>query len=516
MHRILVLFLLALGTISLPAQAPSSATLRVDTQIVLLDVAVTDANGKPVLDLRPDEFRITEKNVPQAIASFEAPSAHTLPAADAGKVIVNSTGDLAKIGGAPVTLLVLDELNMGLFDRSFACTRTIEWLKRQPAVLPQPTALLAINDRNLHLLRDYTQDRTALLEVLNKHAGDVQWRQAPDADSASTQENMGAVLGALEELAQATRGIPGRKNILWVGIGFPSVAVSDVGLTDADAVGANLRYLSNLMMQARVTFSVIGPSLSASEANLFNSTLAQGGTQTLADQTQTGANLSAFDNGNGVLKFAQLATSSGGHNYTARNDIDAEIERSVDEGAAYYTISYRPTDRSNDPRVYRRIRVTVTRPALTVQTRDGYYQQQQRASASGANSKDSTKQIAFEVNNAASSTLAFTDLHIAAERAGPSQFTLHATARDLGWRDLPDGRRHADVVLMAACLNAKGKLLAKSFATLGSNTDATLASIGISTAALPMRVVAPAGTARIRFVVCDVANGRIGTVDVAP
>jgi len=163
-HILALLLVFALGAHTLPAhaQAPATgqapATIQVQSQIVLLDVTVTDAQGKPVTDLRQDEFRITESKVPQTVVSFEPPSAHRMPAtAEAGNPIVNSTADLAKIGEAPVTLLVLDELNTGFFDRDFARTRTIAWLKRQPAVLPQPTALLAINDRNLHLLRDYTR-----------------------------------------------------------------------------------------------------------------------------------------------------------------------------------------------------------------------------------------------------------------------------------------------------------------------------------------------------------------------
>ena len=148
-----------------------------------------------------------------------------------------------------------------------------------------------------------------------------------------------------------------------------------MGVSSADSINAQLRYLSDLLMQARVTLSVIGPALSASEANLFNSTLTQGGPQTLVDQTQTDANMSAFNNGDGVLKFFALSVASGGHSYSARNDIDAEIGRSVDEGGTYYTLSYRPTNASNNPKAYRKIRVTVTRPGLTVQTRNGYFAQ---------------------------------------------------------------------------------------------------------------------------------------------
>ena len=504
---------LCVRTLSPGAAAQAPATLHVDTQIVLLDVSVTDASGRPVTDLRQDEFRITEKKVPQTIASFEPPSAHALPAVDVGKVVVDSTADLGKIGEAPVTLLVLDELNMTFADRSFARTRLIDWLKHQPEVLPQPTALLAINDKNLHVLRDYTQSRAALLDVMEKHTGDVVWRMAPTSTSASTQENMGAVLAAIDQLAQATRGIPGRKNLVWVGRGFPVVQVSDVGSSSADVVNAQLRYLSNLLMQARVTLSVVGPTMDPSQANLFNSTLGTGGTQTVADHEQTDGNMSAFGNGDGALKFFALATASGGHSYSAGNDIDAEVGRSVEEGANYYTISYRPAVMSNDAKSYRKIGVEVMRPGLTVWTRDGYFSQPQQPVASP---KETTKQVAVDLYGAATSGLAYTDLHLSAERGGRGDFTLHATARDLAWHDLPDGRRHADVVMMAVCLSPNHRLLAKSFATLGSNTEASLAAIGMASAALPMHVAVPAGTARIRFVVRDMVSGRVGTADVAP
>jgi VWFA-related protein len=509
MRRILALSLLL--SLRLSAQSPAGSaaqpptTLHVESQLVILDITVMDASGKPVTDLRPDEFRITEKSDPQTIMTFEPPAAHTLPPAYAGKVIVNSSADLPKIGASPVTLLVLDELNMNFSDRAFARTRMIDWLKRQSEVLAQPTALLAINEKDLHVLRDYTQSRAALLDVMNKHTGDVVWRINDDSTSLSAQQNMGAVLNAIDHLAQATRGIPGRKNIIWVGRGFPAIQVSDVGASSADAVNAQLRYLSDLLLKAHVTLNVVGPLLSASQANLFSSTLGQSGT--------VDTNMSQFDNDSGALKFFALATSSGGHNFTARNDIDAEIERSVDEGSSFYTISYRPTTVSNDPNSYRKISVQVTRPGLTVQTRDGYFAAPQQPNLSP---RETTEQIASDLNSAATSTIPYSDLHLKAVRTGLTDYTLHASAGDLTWRDLPDGRRRADVILMAICISSRGKLLARNYTPLGSNTDASLAAIGLASAALPMHVSAPAGTAHIRFVVRDMVSGRIGTTDVTP
>jgi VWFA-related protein len=494
---------LALAQSAPPAPTP---TLRVDSQIVLLDVSVTDAAGHPVTDLRQDEFRITERKVPQTIASFEPPSAHQLPAEVAGKIVVNSTADLAKIGQAPITILILDELNMSFPDRAYARTKLIEWIARQPAVLSQPTALMAVNDVDLKLLRDFTQDRDALLAIARKHTGDVVWRSDSNGRTGEqASQNMASTLGAIERVAQAMRGVPGRKNLVWIGDGFPSVSMGDVGRTSADEIAVNLRHLSNVMLQARVTLSVVGPSLKFYTPQTI---------ETQGDQDS--ANMSGYIGvtlSNDNMQFGSLAAPSGGRAYSNRNDLDAEIGQSVDAGASYYTISYHPTDISQDPKLYRRIHVEVTRPGLTVLTRDGYFQDPKDATDL---SKISTQQLAFDLNGAATSPLAFTDLHVTAERSGPSAFTLHATAKDLTWRDLPDGRRHADVILLAACLSSNGKLLSRTFATLGSSTDASLAGISVSSAALPMHVVAPPGTARIRFVVRDLTAGRVGTADLKP
>ena len=512
MDRIVAVFLvLGLGAYFSQAQSPAGlrqppATIQLDSQIVLLDVSVTDAAGKPVTDLRQDEFRITEQALPQTIASFEPPSAHTMPPAAAGKLLVNSTADLVGIGEAPITIFILDELNMSFPDRAYARAKLIEWLKRQPALMPQPTALLAINDTDLRLLRDFTQDRDALLTVLNKHSGDVVWRSDSNGRTgAQASQNMAATLGAIERVSQAMRGVPGRKNVLWVGDGFPPVNMSDIGRTSANEIAANLRHLSNDMLHARVALSIAGPTLKGHQPVTIE-------TQSDSDMMSSGG-YDGLNISQGGIAFSSLAPPTGGRAYQNRNDLDGEIAESIAAGSSYYTLSYRPSNPSNNPKAYRKIHVEVTRPGLTVQTRDGYFEEPSQT-ATPVNIP--APQLAFDLNGAATSPLTYTDLHLTAVRTGRADFTLHATARDLTWHDLPDGRRHADVVLLAACLSAKGKLLSKNFATLGSNTEASLASIGISTAALPMHLVAPPGTARIRFVVRDVTNGRVGTADLTP
>src|SRR4051794_14694070 len=85
--------------------------LTVNARVVVLDVVVTDKHGMLInrSDLKRGDFAILEDGKPQDIRSFEAPAAHRMPASE--KPVVSSAADLKKIGDAPVTVLVLDELN---------------------------------------------------------------------------------------------------------------------------------------------------------------------------------------------------------------------------------------------------------------------------------------------------------------------------------------------------------------------------------------------------------------------
>src|SRR4051794_18442075 len=49
----------------------SGATLRLNSRAVLVDVIVTDRDGKPVTGLTKDSFRLTEEGRPQSVSYFE-------------------------------------------------------------------------------------------------------------------------------------------------------------------------------------------------------------------------------------------------------------------------------------------------------------------------------------------------------------------------------------------------------------------------------------------------------------
>jgi len=65
-----------------PSDVPAP-TIRVNTRLVLVDVVVTDKQGKPVPALSRDAFAVEEGGKPQKISVFETPQASQLPQAPA-------------------------------------------------------------------------------------------------------------------------------------------------------------------------------------------------------------------------------------------------------------------------------------------------------------------------------------------------------------------------------------------------------------------------------------------------
>ena len=82
--RILIPFLLIIsanvirGQESRPQDPRPSLTIRMDTDLVAIDVTVTDRHGNYVRDLRPDEFQLFEDGKPRKIDFFKITDESTL------------------------------------------------------------------------------------------------------------------------------------------------------------------------------------------------------------------------------------------------------------------------------------------------------------------------------------------------------------------------------------------------------------------------------------------------------
>jgi hypothetical protein len=67
-------------------------------------------------------------------------------------------------------------------------------------------------------------------------------------------------LNALQEIAQAATGTPGRKNIIWVGKGVPSVDLTGLAEASAKPLLDAVRRCTDMLLRARVTLYIVDPT----------------------------------------------------------------------------------------------------------------------------------------------------------------------------------------------------------------------------------------------------------------
>jgi VWFA-related protein len=495
-----------------PPQGYTASTLKVTTRIVVLDVVVTDKQGNPVdRPLTKDDFTVYEDKLPQTIRSFEVPSEHRMPPAPDGQAIVHSAADLSKIGDAPVTVLVLDELNSRFEDMSFSRQMMVKYLQSQPPVLQQPTILMVATNNSFQQMHDYTQDRDALIQVVRKHMPEYPWRMMNGgAKGAGAVERMAQVLAALQQIAQASSGTPGRKNLIWVGNGFPSANLVGLPTDEGALIETAVRRTTSRLLAARITMYTINPTANSS------STVEADDPDDL-DQTGTDAGPDPF--GEGAVSFTNFAPSTGGIAYTGRNDLNNIIGEGIARGQQYYTLSYTPTNKSEAAQTFRHIRIVMKDPNLHATTRDGYFPETAGDLNPLVDKTMAAKQVRanlqLDLSAALTSSMSYNGLALTATKTATGLWTIHVAGQGIGWTDPgPNGRQHTEATVAAAWYDSKGKVLGHVARELTSDRTPNDASTTNAGATFQLPVTLTGSPARLRFVVRDAMNGKMGTVDL--
>ncbi len=373
--RVIALFLLAHGTGIVVAQAPatSPATLNVTTQLVVLDATVLDKVGHVVTQaLTRDDFQIEENKKPHEIYSFESASEHSVGA---------ESGDSEK---SPKLIFVLDELNyaydgqhspsenvMEQFNQyTYVRKGLLAFLQAQPETLLEPTEVPALTHHGYRILVQPTRDRAVMLERVGRHDAGL---GSPYRDFIEETGGMGGgardltltkdSLQAMWSLALQQRSLPGRKLVIWLGRGGPTLRflvrrhedLLKPQVERSPPVQQYQREITDLLVDARITLDLIGPGGGGAPIN------------PIAVSQQVDSYRFESDFG-----FSGYISATGGQRKNG-NDVRGEIQASVEYGTMYYTMSYRPMNHDFNGE-FRRIRVTVKgHPEWTVLTKAGYY-----------------------------------------------------------------------------------------------------------------------------------------------
>lgn len=496
---------------SLDAQQAPTPTLKVTTRLVVLDVVATDRQGHPIDGLTREDFRVLEDKIPQEILTFESPAAHRLPAqpasVEAAAAVRFDPAEPASFGQSPVTVLVLDELNTHFADTSFAKRELDSYLAARPKILAEPTALVVILPDHFRLLQPFTLDRVRLQQALEQAPVEYSWQLELHGKSDSGPiQRLEASLNALEALAQAYARIPGRKNLLWVGGGFPSL--DPASLIDKDRIEVEnvVRHVGNELLDAHLTLYAVDPS--SQTAHMAEITdFQQMAFAELSGEMPLGAS-DPIDTGSG---FDALSRLTGGRVVRGMNRVAEQLATVVDYSAHFYTLGYSPTNLKDETAKFRRIQVFCRHPGLVITTRTGYY-------AKPPSEERDAQILSADLSAAAESAVPLNGLRVTAERnipaiASQSTWTVRVPVSDLLWEVRPDGSAEASVAILAVLLNGENKILAHTLhgmtATARSGTDlhatGKLANFELVVPPVPKAVA-------VRWIVRDANSGRMGSV----
>jgi VWFA-related protein len=282
---------------------PSVVTFKSSSRIVVVDVVVTDQEGKPVTGLRAEDFRVAEDGKPQNISNFEAADSETPPApakAAPGaapeappqlppNVYTNNAPNKGKPAAESrsATLILLDLLNTPVPDQAYAREQLIKFLNGHPT--GGPFALCTLSS-NLRLIQGFTQEENLLIAAVNGKKGGVKsnpWQNDTglareiqfrkdlsllDSNAQFTEQllqqqqdeqvahnadmRMRFTLDAFAQLSRYLSGIPGRKNVIWLSGAFPINIFPNPSLIEQTGVlrnyTADIKKATNLLAEAHI------------------------------------------------------------------------------------------------------------------------------------------------------------------------------------------------------------------------------------------------------------------------
>jgi len=522
-----------------PAPRASSYIIRSQRTEVLVDVRVHGPGGKPVTDLKQENFRIFEDGVPQTITSFSFENVDRLAQATAEQG-PPPTIDLAKLppNVPPATVLRDHRLVVLFFDLSSMpvddLMRSVkaaeEFVRKQ--MTPADLVAVVTYTSSLRVTQDFTNNRDALAKSLkdirigeessalaaagtegeagttNASGNEVVTQDVSAAFTPDETEfnifNTDQKLAAVESLARMLRDVPGRKAVLQFTSGVERTGIENQAQLRATTDAANQSNVSLYTVDARGLVA-LPPGGDATSASPSGTAVYSG--------SAISSQVSSLHEGRETL--ATLAADTGGKTFTDLNDFSSIFQEVQNDNASYYLIGYTPSNLRSDGR-FRRIRVEVDRKGVKVEARPGYFAPKDFRQFTRED-KDLQLQLAMDMETS------FLDLPLVVEaayfrRTGKNYYVVLAakipgsaisflrksgtrqTEFDFGWSAMDAAKRPVnflrDTLPVKLSDEAYGQLLASNILYQGGMT-------------------LPPGQYRLKVVVRENQSGKLGTFEQA-
>jgi VWFA-related protein len=378
--------LLAVVTGGVAGQQPSTPqppVFRTSTRLIQVSVVVHDDRKKPIEGLRAEDFQLLEDGKPRPVAFFSVQGKAPTDAASAAQGVF--TNRVQSPGGG-VVAIIYDRLNTQVLDRQRVREAIVKYLGR---VNPEDRIGLYVLDRKgMGILHDFTRDARSLVKVLGRAQGGsgaadilaetpldhsvigdaleqelAQFARSGEANYRSfvQRELAFTSIEGLEAVAKHLRGVPGRKNIIWISSGFPFEfrAFQPPGNNHQEIMSRETARAARALNDTDAAVYIVD---------------ARGLVGAFA--TSPAANHQAFTTLDSALKpiegLRQFAQLTGGDAFFNTNDLGGAISRAVEDSRLTYVLGYYTDEKTWDGK-FRRIQVKVRRDGADVRHRAGYF-----------------------------------------------------------------------------------------------------------------------------------------------
>lgn len=496
---------------------PEDQVVRISTDLIQIDVTVTDKNGKVVNGLGAQDFEVYENGEKQtltgAVFATRSIGAATLSSADrsaqkGGLPASPEAGAIASGDVRRTIAIVVDDFTMSFGSVYYARTALRRFVEQQM----QPGDLVAIirTSGSVGALQQFTSDKRVLLAAIdairwNPMTSDVEalnpTGQTPQEiserftgesnhvaalagndtsgrlDNRKVHESITqtkardfsdlknanplqegvyaqASLGTMRYIISGMNELPGRKLMMFFSDGFE--IGRDSTKSRSSAVAEILQDLADFANRSSIvvyTFDTRGLKSMSIQASDSTYEVIDGH-RGQKEQLRT----EKFKDKQDGLVY--LAKQTGGQALLDSNDLNGGIQRSLDEQSGYYLLAYVPDAENFDPakRRFNKLEVKVLRPGLNVAYRSGFFSSAQSpdVAAFTGSQKDLSKAITspFTTNEIALATNSlFAD---DANDGGYIRSFLHIDAKSLTFKDAPDGWKSATFDIVAAAFGNNG------------------------------------------------------------
>jgi VWFA-related protein len=493
------LFLAAV--IAAAQQPPPEPTFRAGTELVQVSVVAQDKQGKPIADLRREEFQIFDNGAPQEARLFLAETGESNSPPPERELPNTFTNRIASPAGSHsgYSAILIDNLYTDFGDpfieegSGVAKVRTLEMLRSMPA--GERIAIYALG-RKLQVICEFTSNRDLLerqlrswkphidtpgvsLSALSGDPGRLKLPQLsnPSADAAGEAARIDALQRAsagdeeMDLVADHLTGIPGRKNLIWISGKF-----------------------------------VIGPraiqKLNSAAVAIYPVDVAGVCTPVMPCGRLEGARPTGLMDG--------IAAATGGVAYYLRNDLDVAIREAMDDGRFSYTLGFYPSGDDGAAQVHQ-LAVKVSRPGVVLRYRTSY---QTEAPRPGSGTTGAGADLLRALNRPIDATAI--PVRASVKRAR-DRLNLEAML-DVGSLDLMPAQNlwTGRIEIVARFTTADGIVAGDPFAqTLTLNFNQTTYETAVRNGLLYHREVKiPARAVELKLLFANPASGKIGTLTI--